>query len=128
MDFRVGEEACRLEHHGDLAPEAEEALCDAIRDAYDMARLKRLLFFRCGRIRIEDIATGVNFEEIVFEVFLAAKEGGWLTGTFIPQVLAGNPGNPMLKEWARKYRGGRNPAGRRRGSRPCVGVDGLRLL
>lgn len=100
-----------MEHHGDLAPEAEEALCDAIRDAYDMARLKRLLLFRCGRKRIEDIATGKNLEETIFEVFLAAKEGGWLTGTFIPQVLAGNPGNPMLKEWARKYHGGRNRAG-----------------
>jgi hypothetical protein len=100
-----------LEQHNDLAPGAEEELCDAIRDAYDLAQLKRLLYWRCDGIRIEDIATGMNFENTVFEVFLAAKEGGWLTEKLIPQVLAGKPGNSRLREWARKYRSPQQPAG-----------------
>lgn len=92
-----------MQHDNDLAPEAAEALCDAVRDAYNLASLKRLLLFRCDGIKLEDIATGANFEETVFEVFLAAKRRGWLTSTFIPQVLAGNPGNPALTAWASKY-------------------------
>jgi hypothetical protein len=100
---RAGRRLAGLPHDNDLAPEAAEALCDAVRDAYNKSSLKRLLLFRCDGIKLEDIVSGANFEETVFEVFLAAKRHGWLMTVFIPQVLAGNPGNPMLTAWAGKY-------------------------
>jgi hypothetical protein len=85
-----------------FGPEAEEGLCDAIQDAYDHASFRRLLHFRCGK-RLDAIANSPNFPATVFDVYLDAKEKGWLRKKLVPAALAGNPENLKLKEWADKY-------------------------
>lgn len=71
-----------------------QQLSNALRDAFTKARLEQMLRFRLDK-RLDDIALGDDYEEIVFKLLTTAESQGW-TFKLIVAARESNPGNAML--------------------------------
>ena len=60
-----------------LSGKQAERLSLALRDAFSLDQLTRLLYYSLGQ-RIDDITLGVSLEARVFDVILAAEREGWI--------------------------------------------------
>lgn len=75
-----------------------ESLSAALRDAFSLDELSRLLYY-AFRKRLDDITLGGSFETRVFDVILAAERDGWVLG-LISAACDCRPGNAALRAQA----------------------------
>jgi hypothetical protein len=78
-----------------------EQLSEALRSAFDRARLERMLRFRLDK-RLEDIALGNDLEEIAFDVIERAEAEGW-TSRLVVAARDSVPDNAKLLAIAQQF-------------------------
>ena len=79
-----------------LSGEDCKQLQDALTDAFpDDSSLEQMLRFELNK-NLNEIASGANLKEIVFNLITTAESQGWVK-SLISAAHSSNPGNPKLK-------------------------------
>jgi hypothetical protein len=81
-----------------LSGRQAESLSAALRDAFSLDELSRLLYYAFGR-RLDDITLGGSFETRVFDLILAAERDGWIL-RLISAACDYRPGDAALRALA----------------------------
>jgi Effector-associated domain 1 len=76
-------------------------LSDALREAFTRETLAQMLYFRFNK-RLDDISSGGNFQQVVFELITAASREGW-TADLVHAAHDTVPGNQKLSEVASEF-------------------------
>jgi len=84
-----------------LTGRQHQQFSEALREAYDAPRLKRMLRFRLEK-NLDDITLAPDLEGIVFTLIARAEAEGW-TANLLRAARESNPGSPSLLAFAQQF-------------------------